>query len=435
MTRLFGVAGSPVFQSKSPFMFNAAFRDLGIDAIYVRLAASSAKEVMATAHDVGLQGFNVTSPFKTEIMDYLDDAEDDARKIGAVNTVVRKGGRFVGYNTDVEGVRGAVASHGLNLMRTKAVVLGAGGAARAAALALRSAGARVVIVNRTHDKARDAAERLECEALPFGQLADAMADASLLVAAVSSHERIVDPSLLARRLVVLDANYGRPSALVEDVARLGCGAMDGREWLLAQAIPAFTLFTGRRAPENVMRRALWKRRMDARSSLALIGFMGSGKSVVAEELAALAGMPVVDIDKKIEEKAGMPIAEIFHRNGEEVFRRMEQAEIDELRNVARHVVSCGGGAVLARPNVRVLRNNCLSVWLWANAALCLDRIGSTETRPLLSGSDPESSARDLLRSRIPYYAATCDFVVSTEGKTPAEIARRIWHEVHHAFAS
>lgn len=435
MSRIFAVAGSPVFHSKSPAMFNTAFRELAIDAIYVRLAASTAEEVIATAREIGINGLNVTSPFKTRIMGYVDAVEGDAERVGSVNTVVRTEGRFVGYNTDIAGVLGAVRSGGFDPSGRKAVVVGAEGAAKAAALALVSAGAQVVLTNRTPGKARDAAEKLGCTALPLDRIGEALADAHLLVSAISSRSRVIEPSLLSRRLVVLDANYGHPSALLEDATRAGCTVIDGREWLLAQAVPAFTLFAARPAPVDLMRKALWKTRRDGRKNIALIGFMGAGKSAVAEELGILSGMAVVDIDNKIEEKEGCSIAEIFERKGEERFRRMEQAEIDELRLVSHHIVSCGGGTATNRANVRVLRNNCLSVWLWADVLTALGRIDERATRPLLKGENPEAAARALLAERLSSYARTCDLLIDTKEKKPREIAERIWNEVRDAFAS
>jgi shikimate kinase len=182
-----------------------------------------------------------------------------------------------------------------------------------------------------------------------------------------------------------------------------------------------------------MRKVLFKPKGDARRNIALIGFMGTGKSTVAGKLAALTGMTVVDIDRRVEEKAGCSIAEIFGKYGEGRFRAMEQAEIDAVRLDSEQIVACGGGAGLNKANVRVLRNNCLSVWLWANVRTALNRVGSTATRPLLDGPDAEQRARATLAARTFHYAATSDLLISTEGKGPEEIAERIWNEVGHSF--
>ena len=433
MTRIFAVAGSPVFHSKSPLMFNTAFRDLGMDAVYVRLAASDAEEVVRLAREMGLDGLNITSPFKGDILHHLDEIDPDALLIGAVNTVKRRGGRLVGYNTDVAGVLEAVRGSGLDPRGQKAIVLGAGGAGRAACLALVSAGARVVLMNRTLEKAEIAAARLGCEAVALDRAKEALVGARLLVSAVSSGDRLIEPSALRRDLAVMDANYGRPSALVEDAARAGCTLIDGREWLLGQALPAFELLADGRAPAARMRWALWKKRLDGRKNIALIGFPGTGKSAVAEALAPISGMTLVDIDKRIEEKTGMSVPELFAAKGEGEFRKMEQAEIEEMSLDSNQVVSCGGGAVMNRSNVRALRNNCLSVWLWADVKTALSRIGETSTRPLLNSPDPEEAARTLLAARMPSYARTSDLLVNTNGREPRRIAERIWNEIDQAF--
>ncbi len=434
MTKLYAVAGNPIFHSRSPAIFNTAFRELGIDAVYMRLAASSADEVMETARDIGLSGMNVTAPFKTDIVACLDQVDADARQTGAVNTVVMRAGQYEGCNTDIAGVAGALESAGFATPGQKAVILGAGGAGRAAALALQRAGARVVMVNRTFETVQAAARALGCGAMPIDLLHEALADAGLLVSTIPAGTSVVDPGLLSKGLTVLDAEYARPSPLIEAAERAGCTVIDGREWLLAQALPAFTLFTGTAAPAEKIRKLLMKPKGDARRSIALIGFMGTGKSAVGRALAARTGMPFIDIDARIEEKAGSTITEIFRTSGEEHFRRLEQEEIEEARLDPRQVVACGGGAVLNKSNVRVLRNNFLSVWLWASVRTALDRAGAAGTRPLLDQPDPAARAETLLQKRIPHYASTCDLLINTEGKTPEQIAERIWDEVRHIFS-
>jgi shikimate dehydrogenase len=434
MTAHYAVAGNPVFQSRSPVMFNTAFRELAVEAVYLRLAASTPEEIVTTAREMGLQGLNITTPFKTGVMRHLDFVAADAEKVGAVNTVVKRAEGLIGYNTDIAGALGAAKSAGFEPSRQKVVILGAGGAARAATLAFVTAGSRVVVVNRTFEKARDAAKSLGCEAVSFHHIADALRDARLLVSAVSTADRVLDPSLLRPDFIVLEALYSSPTSLLRDAADRGCTVIDGREWLLAQAAPAFTLFTGQPAPLEQMRKALWKIRRDSRKNIALIGFMATGKSTVAEQVAARGGLTLIDIDKHIEEKAGASVAEIFEGRGEEVFRRMEQAEIDGLRLVSHHVAPCGGGALGKRANVRTLRNNCLSIWLWANISTILERTAKDQARPLLNGWDAKG-AQDLLRRRLPHYAACSDLLINTEGKRPEEIAERIWDEVHHSFTS
>lgn len=432
MSKIYAVAGNPIFHSRSPVMFNTAMRELDIDGAYIRFAASSAREIAHAARKIGLDGLNITSPFKTDIIPYLDGIEGDAKLIGSVNTVLHKEGRLVGFNTDVAGVLGALGQAGFDGKGKSAVVLGAGGAARAAAIALLSAGAHVTITNRTDRKARQAAESLGCDQIPLERVGKALKGADLLIAAVSTYDRLIDRQNLHKRLTLLDANYSGPTALVQDAASVGARIIDGREWLLAQAVPAFELFTGEQAPVPSMRRVLMKTKRDGRTNIALVGFMGSGKTVVAEAIGANADMAVIDIDRSIEQKAGSSIAEIFRTSGEEAFRRMEIEEIDGLRFLSNAVVSCGGGAVTRRPNVRVLRNNCLTVWLWVDPDTARARIGSTDSRPLLHGQGQEQ-ALALLAERRFLYASACDLLINTEEKEPEEIAVRIYDEVYNTI--
>jgi shikimate dehydrogenase len=433
MSSIYAVAGKPIFQSRSPRMFNAGFRELGLHAVYTRLAASTAEEVIVTALELGIDGINITSPFKADILPYLDEVEANARKIGSVNTVVQREGKLVGYNTDVAGVLGALKEKGFEQAGKKAVVLGAGGAGRAAALALLSSGANVVIVNRSFEKAREAAEILECSALPIERIDEALKGSLLLISTISSDERVVKPTLLSRGLTVLEANYARPTTLLQDAARAGCNLIDGRLWLLHQALPAFQYFTGRSAPLEAMRKALWQKAWPAHRNIALIGLSGSGKSTIAREIAALTGMTVIDTDEKVEEKAGRSIAELFDTDGEEAFRIMERAELQELWNVTHTAVACGGGAVVRKRNIQTIRGTSVPDWLWASPKSLLARIGDTTTRPLLKQEEPGVSIQTLFEQRRFLYASTADFLINTEGKKPEEIAERIWSEVGSTF--
>lgn len=432
MNSIYAVAGNPIFHSRSPVMFNTALRELSLDGVYIRLAASNGEDVANTIRAIGLDGMNITSPFKTEVIPFLDKVDRDASIIGSVNTIHHKEGKLHGFNTDVAGVLGALAQAGFDPKGKSAVVLGAGGAARAAAVALLSAGAKVTITNRTDRNARQSAERVGCDQVPLEGVGKTLKAAHLLIGAVSTHDRVIDQQHIHKRLVVLDANYSKPTALVQDAASAGATIIDGREWLLAQAVPVFERFTGKPAPVQSMRQVLMKTKRDGRTNIALIGFMGSGKTVVAEAIGKKTGMDLIDIDRRIEEKAGCSIAEIFERSGQEAFRRMEIEEIDGLRSVSHAVVSCGGGAVTRRPNVRVLRNNCLTVWLWAGIETSLGRIGETGSRPLLHGQSPEQASA-LLAERRFLYASTCDLVINTEGKSPEEIAERIYHETYNTL--
>jgi len=164
-------------------------------------------------------------------------------------------------------------------------------------------------------------------------------------------------------------------------------------------------------------------------SLFLIGYRGTGKTTVAEQLGTRLGWTWVDADAEIERRAGKPIAEIFAADGEECFRDLEMRVIADLAQQDRAVVAAGGGAVGRAENRAAMRRGGRVVWLTAAVETILRRIqhdpSTALRRPNLTAAGGEAEVRTLLAQREPLYRETADFEVATEGKTPAEIAREI----------
>jgi shikimate dehydrogenase len=424
--QLFAVAGHPVFHSKSPALFNRAFAADSFPGAYVRLAARSPEEAMAFFRELHLRGMNVTAPFKTRILELVDELDPAAARIGAVNAVVAEGGRAAGHNTDHQGVVGALNRHGIAVPGKLFIVLGAGGAGRAAAYGLTQAGAEVVVVNRTPENADRAAADFDCRAGRIEDLETLLSSAHGLVSTISSPETPVEEGWLREDLVVLDAFYP-DSPLARAAEKRGCRVVGGEDWLLHQALPAYRLFTGLAPREDVMAEALsagWGPRRK-RVNVSLIGFMGTGKSDVAARLAPLAGFRLADIDSAVEKREGASVADIFRTKGEAHFREAEKFQLRNLGLQDGWVVACGGGAVLDPENRRFLAENSTVVWLHCPLGSCLKRI-APGTRPLLDGDDSEQAARRLLETRLPYYALTSDIVVRSE--EAAEKVAAIIHE-------
>ncbi len=215
--KLFAVAGNPILHSRSPEIFQAAFKALGLDNYYyLRFGSSRAEEIVQAMREITISGFNVTSPFKEKVIPLLDDLDDGVRKIGAVNLIVNESGRLKGFNTDVMGVEQAFLENNVTLAGKKAVVLGAGGAAKAAVAALTAAGTDVMVMNRTFKKAEFLAERFTCRASLMEDLGKETAKADILVSCLSAGIQIVPVHALRQGLIILDANYGETTALVRE---------------------------------------------------------------------------------------------------------------------------------------------------------------------------------------------------------------------------
>lgn len=275
VTRLVGLIGWPVAHSFSPALHNAAFAALGLDYAYVALPVAPARlgEAVAGLRALGFRGANVTVPHKQTVRAFVDELDPEARLAGAVNTlVVADDGRLLGFNTDVDGFGRAFREAAPErLDGLVALVLGAGGAARAATLWLARAGAEVTVVARDAVAAAGVAEMVRAAApgaaartLPLAALdATLVASAAVLVNATTLGmggagkvpRAFVDN--VRRDHVVFDVVYGRqPTPLIAQARQRGARAIDGFSMLIWQAAAAFELWTGEVAPLEVMRSAV-----------------------------------------------------------------------------------------------------------------------------------------------------------------------------------
>lgn len=270
-TGVVGLIGHPVGHSKSPEMMNRAFRACGLNFVYLAfdVLPSELEAAVRGMRALGFRGWNVTIPHKVAILEYLDEVEETAREIGAVNTVVSRDGRLIGYNTDCEGyLRSLVEETGLELAGQRVLMIGAGGAARAVAYALAGAGVEsITIANRTREKAERLAESLrrktDARAVSLSELGRVAGDVTLLVQTTSvgmhpdSEAIPIDPSLLHDRMTVSDLIYRpRKTLLLKEAEARGARIHGGMGMLLHQAALAFEKWMGRPAPLDVMREAL-----------------------------------------------------------------------------------------------------------------------------------------------------------------------------------
>lgn len=252
------VIGDPVTHSKSPLLHNTMCALLGLDYLYLcqTVKPDGLADFLAGAKALGYAGFNATMPFKELLLPYLDELDPLAAKLGAVNTVCIKGGKLYGYNTDCPGYVAALRHRGFDPKGKRAVLLGAGGAAKAVALGLSEAGAEVSVLNRTPDRAQAVAALCPGQAVALPWTADtltqALPRADLLVNATSlgmagqgQFEDFDFLELLPEICLVSDLIYHpAPTELLRRAAARGLATMDGYPLLIHQAILALEHFTG-----------------------------------------------------------------------------------------------------------------------------------------------------------------------------------------------
>jgi 3-dehydroquinate dehydratase/shikimate dehydrogenase len=258
-TRVYGVLGSQVGRSLSPYLHNRAFAACNLDAVYVPLQAESLAGFLAALPALDLAGFSVTRPYKVDIVQCLDALAEPAARCGSVNTVSCEGQRLRGTTTDGPAVV-ALLRKRTEIKKRAAVIIGAGGAARAAAAALRGAGARVTLVARDVEKASVAAAETVCAHGALADLGRYPWDILINATPVGSSERPDEtpvPAELHRPgTIVFDMVYDPlETRLLREAQAAGCTIVDGLEMLLAQAALQFEFWTGAPAPMDAMKSA------------------------------------------------------------------------------------------------------------------------------------------------------------------------------------
>jgi shikimate dehydrogenase len=258
-TRVYGVLGTDTARSFSPVLHNRAFEARGLPAVYVPLQAEALEPFIRALPALRLSGFSVTRPYKTAILAHLQEVDADAELCGSVNTVVVHDGLLQGSTTDGRGVT-APLRRLLDLKGKAVTIVGAGGAARAAALALRRKAAKVTLVARDARQAEAVAAKVGCAwaAAPGGLAGDydVLINATPLGSHAFPEETPVPSALLRPGAVVFDMVYDPlETRLLREATAAGCRTIGGLEMLIGQALAQFETWTGLEAPEDVMKAA------------------------------------------------------------------------------------------------------------------------------------------------------------------------------------
>ena len=258
-TRVYGVIGDPIGHSLSPLLHNTAFRARKFDAVFVPFLVRDLQDFLSAIEKFGVAGISVTIPHKETILRSLDDCDPLAARIGAVNTVVvRGGGRLYGYNTDYVGVLRSLERR-MRLQGSRVLLFGAGGAARAAAFALAQAGSIVCLCARRPERARALARAAGGQVVARASLAHEFFDAIVNCTPIGMHPRGGSPlesTELHCRLIMDMVYRPRETELLRLARRKGIETISGLEMFLAQGFAQYEIWTGERAPESVMRRAV-----------------------------------------------------------------------------------------------------------------------------------------------------------------------------------
>lgn len=352
-------------------------------------------------------GLNVTIPYKKDVIPFLDQLSPVARRLGAVNTIVRRGdGSLVGHNTDYFGFRYLVQQSGLDVSGKKVLVLGSGGASNTAVAALQELGARVVIISRSGEN-------------NYGNL-HLHADASVIVNTTpvgmypNTGVSPIDLGCFPQLEGVLDVVYNPArTQILLDAEKRGLVAMNGLWMLVAQAKGSAEWFSGETIPDSriVQIHAALRAQME---NIILVGMPGCGKTTIGRLLARETGKQFVDADEALEARVGRKITDIIPTDGEAAFRCLETETLAELGKQSGFVIATGGGCVTQERNYPLLHQNGTILWL----TRALDKL-PTEGRPL----SQTGKLQQMLATRQPMYRRFADAVIENDGTVEETLAQ------------
>ena len=435
-----GLVGHPLGHSMSPYIHERIMEASGISGRY-ELYDIDPKEMDKYVPFLlrELHGFNCTIPHKERIIGYLDGMDPLAERLGAVNTVFERRG----YNTDREGFR----SCSVDMKEKNVLILGAGGVARVLAFEAADAGAAVHILALYKDQAEALVRDIE----PFAKsvrVMDTEEEAAALHPDVAMNATPLGmwpkygtlpgfSRFIGEGMIVFDTVYNPPATrFILRAKRDGAQAAGGLPMLFYQALAAQRIwnpdadFNERRLlpilrdlPREMLKKSPVK--------IVLTGFMGSGKTTVGRLLAELLGLSFIDLDNEIERICGCEISEIFARDGEDAFRKIETDVYREyLKRPGSLVIAAGGGLITREENRRLTEElSALNVFLDAPIELLWERIKEYRSRPLAGGPDEPESERfmrvaRLFEARLPEYKKHGDVIISAD-REPEQIARDV----------
>lgn len=351
-------------------------------------------------------GINVTIPYKKEVIPFLDELSPTARRLGAVNTIVRHSdGTLFGHNTDYFGFASMVQRSGLDVTGKKVLVLGSGGASNTVVAVLQELEAAVVIISRSGEN-------------HYGNL-HRHADAAVIVntTPVGMYPNTgispVDLKAFPKLEGVLDVVYNPArTQILLDAENMGLPTDNGLWMLVAQAKEAAEYFTGAAIDDTVIETI--HRKLSAQmQNIVLIGMPGCGKSTIAEALAEKLGRTAVDADAEIIRLAGKSIPDIFAEDGEDVFRDWEAKALEALGKQSGLIIATGGGCVTKERNYPLLHQNGKIFWLQRR----LDVL-PTDGRPLSQAN----KLSDMYAKRKPLYEAFADHAIDNNGSPEDTVA-------------
>ena len=372
------------------------------------------EEVASFMEKRDFKGINVTIPYKETVIPMLDEIDETAAEIGAVNTVVNKNGRLKGFNTDAAGMKAMLLREGMDLKDKKVLILGTGGTSKTALYVAKDLGAREVL--RVSRSRKD-------DCITYEEAYESHSDADYLINTTpvgmfpDTSKCPVDMDKFKNLSGVADAIFRQlRSNLIVEAQERGIKACGGLYMLAAQAVYARTRFLDLPETDSALIDRAFREVQKGVRNVILIGMPSCGKTTVGKEISKASGLQLFDTDAEIVKRIGCTIGEFFKEKGEPEFRRIESEVIAELAKTGGKVIATGGGAILNPMNVRELKKDGILIFIDRS----IDRLTPTADRPLLQNRE---MLKKLFDERYGIYHAAADAIIDGNGTVSENVHR------------
>lgn len=347
---------------------------------------------------------NVTIPYKKSVLPYLDEIQPEAKKIGAVNSIVNQNGRLIGYNTDYNGFRYLLEKNNVNPKNKKVLILGKGGAANSAFAVLNDLGAREIL--QVYYKESQ-------ETITYAQAYEFHKDTEIIINTTpvgmypKGEESPIHLNHFPNLIAVVDVIYNPlRTKLILDAQEKGYIGVGGLEMLVAQAKYAVEIFKDIKIDDDIIEK-VHSKLLHQRRNLVLIGMSGCGKSTIGRAIAEKLERPFFDTDEEIIKRIDMSISSYFKIHGEESFRQIEKEVVLSLSKENSAIIATGGGVVLNQDNIRALKQNGHILWIKREA----HQLESGNGRPL---APDQETTQKLYQKRIPFYEKAAEAIFENQ---------------------
>ncbi|TDT71769.1 shikimate dehydrogenase [Hypnocyclicus thermotrophus] len=417
----YGLLGEKLGHSYSKIIHEDFYKIQNLNYLYelIEIKKENLKEIEKKIRSKQLSGVNITIPYKTEFIKYLDIISENAKAIGAVNTIYLKNGKLIGDNTDYYGFKMTLEYNNINCKDKNVYILGSGGSARAILKCILDLGGKVFIVSRNKNKAeekfKDSFKKINY--LDYSQLKDIDKDDNILIncTPIGMYPKVedspIEKEIIKNFKAVIDIIYNpETTKLLKYAKEKNIKYVNGLFMLVAQAIKAEEFWGN--IEENlfeIIEKIYFKLKLQLyKNNIVLIGMPGSGKTSFGKRISEKLNRKFVDLDEEIEKVKNMSISQIFEKYGEKKFREIESEITQKFSKQKDLIISTGGGIIKNNKNIEALKENGIIIFIDRSLENLINDI-DVKHRPLLKNN--VEHIKILYNERYSIYNKAADIIV------------------------